>query len=121
MDYGALRTMTLDMQFSVYGVPATVTPVNGDATDAMVIWLPPLQEDLAYSSQELQRREPRRILAVRTAEVPSLPRGSRIVAAEYGSSAARTWKVDGVVKAGETGGRERFDPLQLRVIVVPGE
>lgn len=108
MDIGALRTLAHDAAFNTFGVSATVTPPGGSVTTAIGIWMTPLVDEMP-TGHDLQRREPRRVLAFRKAQTGSIKRGASIVAAERGA-ASRTWKVDSV---------EREDGEQIRVIVVP--
>lgn len=107
MDITALRALTLDVAVGVFGVAATVTPPGADAIVTTGIWTQPITEELPVG-RDFQRREPRRVLGFRVADVGTLPRGTSILAADYGG-AVRTWRVDGI---------ERQDAEQIRVIVV---
>lgn len=110
MNPATLRALTLETQFSAFGVAATVTVPGGPPVATTVVWMAPVQEDLPVG-HDLQRREPRRVLVVRRVDVPALPRGSVIVAAERGATVARPWKVDGIDAA---------DGDQFRAIVTAG-
>lgn len=112
MDITALRALALAVSASHFGVPVTLTPPGGVALTATGIWLPSLTEEMPVG-RDFQRREPRRVLALRCIDeygaLPALPRGTVIVAAEHGGI-ARTWKVDGI---------DLQTAEQIRVIVVP--
>jgi hypothetical protein len=107
MDITALRSLALDVAMATLAVPAIVTPDGGLAVHTTAIWVATVEEQLPVG-RDFQRREPRRILALPVADVPSVPRGSVIVAPAPGGTVARTWVVDGV---------DRSDADQLRVIV----
>lgn len=108
MNIAALRALVLDVGTHTFGVAAIITPPGGEAITATGVWLPSLTEDPPVG-RDFQRREPRRVLAFRLAEVVAVPRGSMIEAAEYGG-APRVWTVDGV---------EQQTAEQIRVVVVP--
>lgn len=109
MDITALRALSLDVSCNVYGVPATLYPAGDDTkVTATGIWLTPLLEEMPIG-RDFQRREPRRVLAFRVAEVGDLPRGTVIQAAEHGGE-LRSWRVDTV---------DKLDAEQIRVVVVP--
>lgn len=112
MDLGSLRALALDLNLSAHGVDVTVTrPVPDDEPiEARGIWLTPTTEGLPIGS-ELTRREPRRVLALRRADVPTVPRGTLIVAPEKaGDEDTLEWRVDGF---------EHYEADHVRVIVVP--
>jgi hypothetical protein len=79
-----------------FGVPATVTrpAPDDDPIETVGIWLQPLNLDEPNGSG-FTRREPIRVFAVRKDIVPTLPRGTRIEAAERVGGHVRTWMVDG--------------------------
>jgi hypothetical protein len=62
------------------------------------------------SSSDLQRREPRRVFSVCRSDVPTLPRGSRIDAAERSGDVVQAWRVDEPAGA---------DADHVRAIVIP--
>ena len=101
-------SVPLDEYFEAFGIPATVTPPGSDAIEATGFWVSPLTEDMP-AGLDLTRRELRRVLALRRSEVPSVPRGTYIDAADIGSDTATRWRVDGF---------ERVEADHLRVIVV---
>lgn len=101
----------MDPLFEAFGVPATVTRPEPDDTPiaTSVIWESWPTEDAA-GGFAVQRREPRRVLAMRLDQVPTVPRGTVIQAPEQAGAAIKRWKVDG------------FDRLETeigRYIVIP--
>lgn len=93
-----------------FGQPATVTRPAPDDTPiaTSVVWIPPQTQDVPGRA-DFQRREPIRVLSVSRADVPTMPKGTRIQAAEDDGAAVRTWRVDGT---------ERVDVDHVRVIVI---
>lgn len=110
MNLNGLRSLVREINFSTHGLDATVTrPYPDDTAIATrAIWLLPLTED-AVDGSELQRKEPRRLLALRRDEVPTVPRGTIVDVPEWGSDVGARWRVDGV---------DRIDPDHTRVVVV---
>lgn len=104
MDLGPLRALALELNFTAHGVAATVTrPAPDNAPIATRgIWVTsPLEEPRAFGT-DYARREPRRVFALAKSAVPTLPRGTVIVAAETLGGATKTWRVDG------------FDPQEVQ-------
>lgn len=101
----------MDPLFSAFGVPATVTrpAPDDDPITTTVVWINPIADDVPIG-QAFQRREQRRILALDRAAVPTVPRGTEIVAPEALGGSERTWKVDS---------HEQDDVDHYRVRVVP--
>jgi hypothetical protein len=95
MDLAPLRALALEVNFSVFGVDATVTLAGADPIATTGVWAQPSTADMPVGG-EFQRREPRRVLVFRVADVGTLPRGTTILAPEYGSAVERTWRVDGI-------------------------
>lgn len=86
-----------DPLFAAFGVPATVTrrlPLEETPITTTIIWSTWLTDD-AVTGSDLQRREPRRVVTVRLDQVPSLPRGSIILAPEVAGGIVKRWRVDG--------------------------
>ena len=69
----------------------------------------PVAESVPYGT-DFQRREPRRVLAVKRADVVTLPRGTVITAPEKLGGADKTWRVDGLER--------EIDAYYWRAIVV---
>lgn len=94
--------MSLDLRppisacFAAFGVAATVTrPPRDDAPITTTgVWITPLTPELP-GGMGLQRREIRRVLALRRDQVPTVPRGTIISAPEYAGQTPKTWRVDG--------------------------
>lgn len=93
--------------FDVLGVDATVTrPQPDDVPIATrVIWLTAATEGFT----EMQRREARRVMALRRDDVPTAPLGTLVLAPDPEGGPIRRWRVDGF---------ERFDTATIRVTVV---
>lgn len=108
-----MTTLDLRPSFTValdaFGQSATVTPPGGSPVPTRVVWLPPVTTELPAGGA-LQRAEPLRVIGVAKADVPQVPRGTLIAAAELPGGPVQTWKVDGF---------ERVDPDHHRVVVVP--
>jgi hypothetical protein len=109
MDPGPLRVLVCGLNFQAHGVPATVMPPGEDPIVTRVIW-PTTGLDAVPSRLDLRRSVPRRIAALPRADVPQVPRGTLILAADYGSAVIQRWQVDGV---------EAIEPEHVRVIVIP--
>lgn len=109
MSLDALEALALQVTFDVAGVPATVTLSGGQPIVTSAIWLEPILID-APASTDLQRRNVRRVVALRKADVPTAPRGTRIDGAEREGGPVLSWRVDEADAA---------DPVHMRVIVVP--
>jgi len=108
MDLGALRARVRDANFATHGVPVLVTVLDEDPVETNGIWLTATTEDMP-SLMEFQRREVRRILALRRDEVPSVPKGTIIVGPESAGGEDRRWVVDGI---------DRQEADHTRVIVL---
>lgn len=84
-----------------FGVPAVVTRPVPDATPitTTVMWVAdPLADGQAYGT-DFHRGDPRRILALVRSVVPTVPRGTVIVAAEAAGESSKTWVIDGLDRA----------------------
>ena len=109
MDLQPLRELVRDLNFDAHGMPVTVTPPDGTAISTSAIWLGPLMED-PPAGRDINRREPRRIVALRLDEVTEIPRGTIIVPSETIGGVSGNWQIDGI----ESAERDHF-----RVIVTP--
>lgn len=96
---------------SAFGVPATVTRPAPDTTPIHTtgIWLSPVLIDVPTGS-DLQRTEVRRVFSVTRTDVPTLPTGTRIDAAERLGNSVLAWRVDQLAGS---------DADHVRAIVVP--
>lgn len=77
--------------------------------ETRVLWQPPVTEEYPTGSDH-RRATPRRRMSIGADDVPNVPRGTIINAAEVRGRAAADWKVD------ET---ERVDNDHHRVVVLP--
>jgi len=93
-----------------FGLPAVVTPPGGPSVETTAVWLPPVTVDHPIG-QDLQRAEPKRVLALPyTPGVTSIPRGTVVVVPEMKDAAPASWKVDEV---------DRVNPDEWRMTVLP--
>lgn len=106
------RALALDIQFDVLGVSATVTRPLPDDTpiETRGIWVGPGSAGSVPVEFDVRRNDRRRVIALKVSEVPTVPKGTRIVMAERSGGAVLTWRVDGT---------EYADADHRRVIVVP--
>jgi hypothetical protein len=113
VDLGPLRTLATSIAFdcSPGGVDATVTRPFPDTTPITTrgVWVAPMDESQPYGT-DYRKREPRRVLALPRADVPTLPRGTVIVAPEAPGGANVNWRVDGLDSS--------VVPGHLRAIVI---
>jgi len=109
MDLGSLRALALDLNFSAHGFDVTVTrpAPDDDPIEARGIWLVPVNDAVPIGS-DFTRREPIRVLALKRSEVPTVPKGTGIVAPEKAGDDPVGWRVDGL---------ERQEADHNRVIV----
>lgn len=94
----SLRSLVLSINQAVHGVSATITRPSPDDAPiaATVIWgVEPVTDGQPYGS-DLRRVEPRRLMTVARGDVPTLPRGTEIIAPELAGQADKTWVVDGL-------------------------
>lgn len=110
MDLAPVRTLVRDVSFRALGVAATVTrPYPDDAPiTTRVVWITSTMGDVP-SGLDVQRREARRALALRRDEVPTVPRGTIILAPDPEGGAANRWRVETPL---------RIDTATMRVVVV---
>jgi len=98
--------MPLDLRPSMvpildaFGVPATVTrPAPDDvALPATLVWVSPEAAGVPIGDAPLTRTDPKRYAALTYAEVPTVPRGTVVSAAETLGAAVREWRVDGTTR-----------------------
>ena len=106
-----LWDLVLETNLLRHGVTATVTrPAPDDAAIATrVIWLTTNTEN-DPAGLSLQRKGPRRVAVLSRTAVPTVPKGTLIVAAERPGATAQTWRVDGT---------DSLYADHTRVVVVP--
>lgn len=97
MGTAGLRGFVRDTNYAVHGVPAVLTAPDTSPVSCTVIWLSPATETQPRGG-DLRRAEARRAMAVRTSEVSSLPRGTRISVAEAPGEAVAEFVLDSVDK-----------------------
>jgi hypothetical protein len=110
MSLDAAWALAQNAAFSTMGVPAVVTrPSPSDAPiETSLIWVN-VETQSEPGAAEFVRRERVRIAVLDRDDVPTVPKNTRIVAAEREGGPERTWRVDGI---------DRSEPDQMRVIVV---
>lgn len=74
-------------------VDVTVTPVNGSPIETTGLWATPLQQD--EPTMDAKRHERIRIMALTREAVPTLPKGSIVLAPERPDGIAVGWRVEG--------------------------
>jgi hypothetical protein len=94
---------------AAFGLPATVTVPGEASVDATVVWSAPVAIETP-GGMEFQRTEMRRVLSLPIDDLPLVPNGTVIVAAERLGDVAATWRVDGTAYK---------DADHTRVFVVP--
>lgn len=97
MNLSELRAVVREVNFATHGVSATVTrPAPDDtAITTRVIWITPITDDGGGFGSSMQRREARRQVAIRFDDVPTVPRGTILVAASAFGGTAQRWRVEG--------------------------
>lgn len=95
MDMGPLRTLALSVNLNVHGVDATVTRPSPDDTPITTrgIWSASLEEAQPFGG-DFRKREPRRVMVLPRAAVPTMPTGTVIVAAETPGGEVKTWRFE---------------------------
>lgn len=94
----AIGMQAMFATMAVDGVLTMPAP-NNTPLDIRAIWLTP-EAPVQPFGQDLGRVDPKRVLAIqRTATLPSIPRGSVIVAPETEGGTDKTWRVEGVPSA----------------------
>jgi hypothetical protein len=101
----ALRTQAQAFMFATIGVPITIARPEPDSAPIATtgIWMVQPPEEHRPFGTDFQRREPRRLMAIR--RIPGLetfPRGTVITAPELQGGTATDWRVDGFSKPVET-------------------
>lgn len=96
MDLGPLRTLALSVNLNAHGVDATVTRPSPDDTPitTRAIWSGPLEDVQPYGS-DFRQRAPRKVLVLPRADVPTIPTGTIIAAAEAPGGEVKTWRFEG--------------------------
>jgi hypothetical protein len=110
MDLGSLRALTTSIIFGTLSVDATVTRPSPDNVAIVTrgIWTTPVTESLP-SGLDFKHAEPLRRMALPRLDVPTVPRGTLIAAAERDGADVLTWQVDSI---------DHVDAYYTRVFVV---
>jgi hypothetical protein len=98
VNFGPLRSLVLELNQAAHGVNATVTrpaPDNAPIATKGIWRVAPLDERQPYGT-DFHNRVPRRVFVLSRSDVPTLPRGTVVVAPEVMGGADKTWKVDGL-------------------------
>lgn len=107
-DLVAVRSVVLEANLAAHGLTATsVTTPENDYEDVRFLWLT-FENESMPSGGGFSKREPIRVMVFRRADVPEIPKGTRIEAPERYGEGDSTWVVDG---------RERSESDHHRVVV----
>ncbi len=83
----------LSLAMDAFSVSAVVTVKFQNPVNTRGIWLPP--EFAGFDiGDEYHGRAPKRIMSISKADVPTIPRGTTIVAPEAAGEDAKTWEVE---------------------------
>lgn len=110
MSLDAAWSVGQDAMFATMGIPAVVTRPSPNDTpiETSLVWVN-VETQGEPGGAEFVRRERIRVAVLDRDAVPSVPKNTRIVAAEREGGTERTWRVDAV---------DRSETDQTRVIVV---
>lgn len=101
MSFGSLRSLVLGINQAVHGVTATITrpaPDQAPITTTVIWTVEPVSDTQPYGT-DLRRGDSRKVLTLSKADVPTVPRGTVVVAAEIDGESAKTWVIDGIERA----------------------
>ena len=101
---------TFESDQAAFGIVAVVTVPGGTAVETVAVWLPPITVEVP-AGEQFRRVEARHVIALATADVPQLPRGTVVQAALVEGGEVQTWTVDEI-------GRLYDD--HFRATLVPG-
>lgn len=102
----------LEPIFAAFGLAADVTTPDAESPITTTVVWSSVETDDVPGGSAFQRREPLRVAGLKRSEVPTVPRGTLIVAPEVLGGAVKTWRVDGT---------DRVDVDMVRVIVMQVE
>lgn len=96
MDNGPLRALVLASNLAAHGVPITVIrpAPDDDPITTRGIWLT-WDTESQQAGMDFQRREQRTVMGLRRLDVPTVPRGTVILAPPKGGDTVQGWRVDG--------------------------
>lgn len=95
MTLDPLRELVADKSAALLGVTATVEIPYEDPITTTITWGPEFPEEQPVG-REYERREPKRVMAIRRSVVPEIPRETVITAAQSVGETAKEWQVDGI-------------------------
>ena len=98
----------LTLAMDAFSVPAVVTLKFQNPVSTRGIWGTSEADEFEVGG-EYQRRAPKRIMAISKTDVPTVPRGTKIVAPEREGGTTKNWEVEEV---------DRADPDYHRVILI---
>ena len=95
VDLGPFRDLVLDVNQDFHGVPAIVTrpPPNDAPITTRGIWLRPLPDGQPVGT-DYRNRQPRKVLVLARDQVPTVPKGTLIVAPDKMGGPNVNWQVD---------------------------
>lgn len=97
MSFGAVRALSLSVNFDVHGVSATVTRPGQAAVNPKAIWQIMPQEETQPYGHDFTARGPRRVLLLKKTDFPvGVERGTTVSAPELIDGTAVNWIVDAV-------------------------
>ncbi len=100
----------LGAALAAFGLPATVTLPGEEPVDTTAIWLGPVLVEV--EGVLVQTSGPQAVLALPRTDVPTVPRGTLIEAAEIDGGPVRSWSVEAV---------HAMTVDEVRLIVIPAE
>ena len=77
--------------------------------ETTVIWVPPIPFDVP-AGFDLQRQDPKLMLAIPSVDVPTVPRGTTVECPEVLGGEIKAWRVDGF-------DRYEFDAVRVFVVL----
>lgn len=94
MDVAALRSSVAELDFSLFGVAATLKPPYQTPVSGTIVWLQS-EPDAFRGSQELAVRDPKRFMAIQKSELAPVPRGTHVEIVDATVIAGkRIWEVE---------------------------
>lgn len=90
-----------------FGLDAVVT-VGRTTVTTVIVWATPRTVENPVA--DLHREEQQRIMSISKVDVPTVPRGTSVVVAEYAGGLSKTWVVDAVDRIDDDHGRYVVKP-----------
>lgn len=97
MNLGGLRAQALRLNLQAHGVDATVTrpSPNDEPIETRGIWMTPSPAGVPIGSS-FSRTDRDRVMVFSKAEVPTIPKGSKVIAPQFDGGDDEAWRVDGL-------------------------